>query len=76
VTAGRTLTGGGVQVDGSMRVTAGGSPSPSPVWEGSLAAVGADVGGINSGYYLGGLSTALVTALRAVSGLASPRLAY
>jgi succinate dehydrogenase/fumarate reductase flavoprotein subunit len=76
VTAGRPLTGGGVHVDGSMRVTAGGSPSPSPVWEGSLAAVGADVGGINSGYYLGGLSTALVTALRAVSGLASPRLAY
>jgi hypothetical protein len=58
-----------------MRVTTGGR-TLSPVWEGRLSAIGADVGGINSGFYLGGLSSALVTALRAVSGLRPSRLAF
>lgn len=74
VVAGRTLTGGGVYVNGSMQVTAGELAHASPVWDGGLFAVGADVGGINSGIYLGGLSSALVTALRAVSCLEVHRL--
>jgi hypothetical protein len=69
VRAGRTLTGGGVLVDERMRVLD--ATLHTPVWHGRLLSAGADVGGINSGVYLGGLSTALVTARRAVAEVAA-----
>lgn len=61
VRATRTLTGGGVRVDSGMRVL---DRRGNPVWGGGLRCAGADVGGINSGRYLGGLSAAFVTGLR------------
>jgi fumarate reductase flavoprotein subunit len=73
VNAGITFTAGGIDVDPSMRVlrrSLSASTSAKVIADADeytwgyvdgLCAVGADVGGIQSGGYIGGLAAALVT---------------